>query len=77
MITDDREHVRVLGLRRILKARHTYFTTRSARQFRPEMETGRVDRHRSGYPSGRDSSTGRSSRLKHRSNIPFLQLKGI
>ena len=42
-----------------------------------EMETGLVDRHRSGYRSGRDSSTGRSSRLKHRSYSPFLQLKDI
>ena len=33
MITDDREHVRELGLRRILKAHHTT-TTRSERQFR-------------------------------------------
>ena len=38
-----------------------------------EMETGQVNRHR----SGRDSSTGRSSRLKYRSNSPFLQLKDI
>ena len=37
-----------------------------------EMETGR-----SGYRSDRDSSTGRSSRLKHRSYSPFLQLKDI
>ena len=27
--------------------------------------------------SGRDSSTCRSSRLKHRSNSPFLELKNI
>ena len=39
----------------------------------PEMETGPVDRHR----SGRDSSTGWSSRLKYRSNSPFLQLKNM
>ena len=30
---------------------------------------------RSGCRSGRDFSTGRSSRLKHRSNSPFLHLK--
>ena len=42
-----------------------------------ELETGRVDRHRSGCRSGRDSSTGRSSRLKNRSNSPFWQLKDI
>ena len=30
---------------------------------------------RSGYWSGRDSSTGRSSRLKYQSNSAFLQLK--
>ena len=29
------------------------------------------------YVVDRDSSTGRSSRLKHRSNSPFLQLKDI
>ena len=33
MITYDREHVREIGLQRILKAHHTS-TTRSARQFR-------------------------------------------
>ena len=43
----------------------------------PEMESGRVERHRSGCRSGRDSSTGRSSRLKNRSNSPFWQLKDI
>ena len=52
----------------------------------PEMEIGRVDRPvglpvgstgRSGYRSGRVSLTGWSSRLKHRSNSPFLQLKDI
>ena len=32
---------------------------------------------RDGNRSGRYSSTGRSSRLKHRSNAPFLQLKDI
>ena len=42
-----------------------------------EMGTDRVDRHRSGCRSGRDSSTGRSSRLKYRSNSPFLQPKDI
>ena len=38
----------------------------------PVGSTGRL-----GYRSGRDSSTGRSSRLKHRSNSPFLQLQDI
>ena len=47
-----------------------------------EMETGRVDRHRSvdrrsGYQLVQYTLAGRSSRLKHRSNSPFLQLKDI
>ena len=40
--------------------------------FRAGMETGW-----STGRLGRDSSTGRSSRLKHRSNSPFSQLKDI
>ena len=48
-----------------------------------EIETGRVDRHRSGEPtnrvyrSGRDFLTGWSSRLKQWSNSSFQQLHDI
>ena len=41
-------------------------------RWKPVGSTGR-----SGCRSGRDSSTGRSSRLKNWSNSPFWQLKGI
>ena len=43
-----------------------------SQRWKPVGSTGR-----SGCRSGRDSSTGRSSRLKNRSNFPFWQLKDI
>ena len=45
---------------------------RPRKKWKPVGSTGR-----SGFRSARDSSTGQSSRLKYRSNSPFLQLKGI
>ena len=44
----------------------------SEQRWKPVGSTGR-----SGCRSGRDSSTGRSSRLKNRSNSPFWLLKDI
>ena len=43
-----------------------------SQRWKPVWSTGR-----SGYWSGRESLTGRSSRLKHRSNSPSLQPKDI
>ena len=48
--------------------RHVPITGYRRQRWKPVGSTGR---------SGRDSSTGRSSRLKNRSNSPFWQLKDI
>ena len=49
-----------------------HHSTAAHQRWKPVGSTGRL-----GYRSGRDSSTGRSNRLKQRSNSPFLQLKDI
>ena len=66
-----------IGLVQLSAGTYEAIASTAAAVLSPEMETGRVDRHRSGCRSGRDSSTGRSSRLKNRSNSPFWQLKDI